>query len=152
MVKKSNEEFIIQKAIIDYLDKNGYWWERANSGQAFVKNGYSTRKIMLMRRGCPDLLSCVDGQLVGIEVKKSEKEYKRWKTIIDKYREIVGDNPDLKMQWRHEILTYPEIKKSWEREIFQYKYAIRMTRGGGKYILTYSVEHLEEQLNKLKLK
>lgn len=130
------KESMIQSKIIKYLYDNGHWFERINSGSAFVGAGSFKKRITLARRGCPDIVACISGKFVGIEIKKDEKEYKRWLGIVERYKKAKEDKT--------------EIKKSWEREIHQYEYALDIHRSGGNYILTYSVEHLQEQLKKLK--
>lgn len=152
-MKKKNEENIVQKRVVDFLDSEGFWWERANSGMAIVGEAPYQRAIWLMRKGCPDLIGShikYNGRIMGFEIKKSEKEYKRWIGIIDRYKKAIDGKLDLKIKWDTELLLNPKIKKSWKREVGQYKYAIRLTRGGGKYFLTYSVDHLKEQLDKIK--
>ena len=143
------KESIVQKRIVDWLDSNGYWWDRCNTGSAFVGSGKAMKRIWLMKEGTSDLIALRGGVLLSVEVKKDEKEYKRWIGVIDRYKKAVDGNVDLKIKWDDELLLHPDMKKSWKREVAQYKYAIKITRAGGHYILTYSLDHLKECLNKL---
>jgi|GEM_PF-5608098 len=152
-------ESVVLKNVMAWLYDNNHWFERMPAGSAFVPGGLITkekplgtkpRRITLGKKGAPDVISGINGLNVGIETKRDYKEYKRWIGIINRYKKAVGNNIDLKIKWKDEMLLYPNIKKSWEHEVDQYKYALKMVQRGSKYILTYSVEHLEERIKKLK--
>ena len=51
-------EAAVQKKILDWLKREGYW---------AVKVGLSNRN------GCPDILASIDGYFVGVEVKNTGK-------------------------------------------------------------------------------
>lgn len=48
------KEQAIQKKIINYLESRGAW---------------VVKTITVNKRGCPDILACLDGQFIAIEVK-----------------------------------------------------------------------------------
>ena len=52
------KESYLQKKIIKYLESRGAW---------------VTNTIQTSRRGCPDILACLDGQFLAIEVKAPGK-------------------------------------------------------------------------------
>lgn len=53
MIKKQTEQQL-QKQILNYLKAKGY---------------YAIKVITANRAGCPDILACIQGRFVGIEVK-----------------------------------------------------------------------------------
>jgi len=153
------KESMVLRDVMAWLHDNNHWFERLPAGSAFVPGGVITkqrplgtkpRRIRMGRKGAPDVIAGVNGLSIGIETKRDEKEYKKWIGVIDRYKKATGGEVNLNIKWDNEMLLYPDIKKSWEHEVDQYKYAVKMTKRGSKYILTYSVEHLEAELKKIK--
>ena len=68
-----------EKAIIDYIRLLGGWATKCQSG-AIIKKGKGGKpyKITLATAGTPDILACINGKFVGIEVKKNLEEIEKW--------------------------------------------------------------------------
>ena len=74
----------IENQIISYLRTIGAWVTKIQAGG--LAKAYTNRKtgavkvhrIHLAHRGVPDLLACIDGKFVAIEVKKDAKEIAKW--------------------------------------------------------------------------
>jgi hypothetical protein len=68
---KASLEKDIQRQVLDYLALVGAWPVRINSG---AMQGTHAGKKWFMRMnsqpGCPDVLCCLGGRFVGIEVKR----------------------------------------------------------------------------------
>ena len=60
------KETEIQKAILDYLRLKGRFFWRNNSGAFKTESGGFYR---VGTAGAPDIIGCVDGKFVGLEVK-----------------------------------------------------------------------------------
>jgi hypothetical protein len=60
------KETEIQAAILDYLRLKGHFFFRCNSGAFKTQHGSFVR---FGTPGAPDLIGCVDGKFVGLEVK-----------------------------------------------------------------------------------
>lgn len=58
----------IQNAIIEYLTYNRYFFYRNNTGAAKMANG---RFVSFGVKGAPDIVCCIKGKFVGIEVKRT---------------------------------------------------------------------------------
>lgn len=71
MAIKAPLEKDIQRGILDYLSLIGGWPVRINSG-AMAGEYQGKRRFMRMNSqpGCPDILCCLGGRFVGIEVKR----------------------------------------------------------------------------------
>lgn len=79
----SGTEKGIEQAIIHYIQAIGAWATPIQCGS--VMKQYRTadgrirqHKINLSTPGTPDVLACIKGKFVGIEVKKDAKEVKKW--------------------------------------------------------------------------
>lgn len=126
----------VLKGIIGYLSYYKIWWERMNSGSILSgdKEKGNFRAVRLAKKGCPDLVCCIKGMLIGIETKRDKEEYDNWIRIVNEYKKT------------------KEIKKSWQHVIDQYLYALDMVNSGAEYVLTYSTDHLHEELTRIKEK
>lgn len=62
----------IQRDIIKYLQEQGIFHERINSGAVMVKQGGIRYKLTLATKGFPDILILKDGRFIGCEVKKHD--------------------------------------------------------------------------------
>ena len=81
-------EKVIETAIVNYLRSIGVWCQKVHSGavlQTYTTVGGTkkTYKIKLADEGTPDILACIKGKFVGIEVKKNEKEKQKWEKGSD---------------------------------------------------------------------
>lgn len=72
-------------------------------------------------KGTPDIIACIKGIFVGVEVKKDARAYKEWK-----------------MQ-KTDTHVAQHMQKNWILE------------AGGIYLIGYNVEQIEEDLRSLKL-
>jgi len=62
-------EHEIQNAIMEWLHQHGIYAVRVNSGRAIVKGKGRMYAIAGAPAGTPDIIACVSGVFVGIEVK-----------------------------------------------------------------------------------
>ncbi len=120
----------IEKSIIQYLKLKGFWVEKMQSGHVFVdgsKSGGKSRMINLGGSpGAPDILACINGRFVAIEVKKDEKTTKKWlRYDLSKSQYIKGYDKRLEAQRRHRD---------------------QVLSNGGIHIITFSIEDLEGDL------
>lgn len=126
MAKKESEQQVLN-AILEFLEYSGFYCVRINSGGIKV----ATHFIRLGRRGTPDIISCVKGDLIAFEVKKNEKEVAAWLRKVDLFRKTAVLNPNC------------------AREIDQYKEMEKIKKSGGKAFLVCSVEEVAEILDKI---
>jgi len=68
----------LEKAVIKYIRWVGGYCQKVQCG--LIKQVYNDkiRWIHLADKGTPDILACIKGSFLGIEVKKDEKEVERW--------------------------------------------------------------------------
>lgn len=57
MKRKPQSEKSIENQIKKWLDSNGYWWMKVHGD-------------MFQKAGVPDIIACINGKFVGIEVKR----------------------------------------------------------------------------------
>lgn len=73
------KETKIRESIIWYINVIGWWCARVQSWQVKIPNHNGTwRVIRLAEAGTPDILACIAGRFVGIEVKRDDAEVKKW--------------------------------------------------------------------------
>ena len=77
---KKRTETDIQSAILNYLNLAPGKWFRSNTGAVQIGN----RFIRFGTPGCPDIIGCIYGRFVGLEIKtakgrqnKNQKEFQR---------------------------------------------------------------------------
>lgn len=83
------KEKIIETQIIAFLRYQGAWVTKIQAGG--MAKAYTNRKtgeitvhrIHLAQRGVPDLLTCIAGKFIAIEVKKDAKEIEKWEKAKD---------------------------------------------------------------------
>ena len=116
----------IQNAIVAAIFAWGGWATSVQAG-ALTKS-YRTasgqtkfHKITLARKGTPDILACIKGRFVAIEVKKDQKEVTKWRRCNDIHSQI------------------------------QFAECERIDEAGGLSIVTCSVEDVESDLKLYKL-
>ena len=63
------KEAEIQAAILEYLRLRRHFFFRCNSGAFKTQHGSFVR---FGTPGCPDIIGCVDGKFVGLEVKTAK--------------------------------------------------------------------------------
>lgn len=70
----------IQKSIVDYIHTIGGWAERVQAGAIPTPTGGFIR---MARRGTPDILACISGKFIAIEVKINQKVIRHWEKNVD---------------------------------------------------------------------
>lgn len=68
----------IEKSIIMWLQNQGFWAVKVQSGAIYQKEHGRVYKITLAPAGTPDVLACIKGKFIGIEVKKNDYEVEKW--------------------------------------------------------------------------
>ena len=123
----------LESSIIEYLRARGFYCQKVHSGAMFVKKGPLTYKVKLADQGTPDILACIHGRFVGIEVKVSKEEQEEWERQWDKY------------------LATNQFKVSWERSIYQHQQHNAIRDGNAKWevIVCSSVEELHQDIEQL---
>ncbi len=72
----------------DYIRWKGYYCQRVPSGLIKQTIDGEERWIHLADKGTPDILACIAGKFVGIEVKANEAAKKRWHASVKKSKEL----------------------------------------------------------------
>jgi len=122
----------IEKSIIEYIFALGAWATKVQSGAIIKKSkGGKPYKITLATAGTPDILACVKGKFVGIEVKKNAKEVEKWQVYP------LG-------------LSGKKIKYN-ARTFNQKEQAGQINKSEGAFILCSSVDEVERDLKTLDL-
>lgn len=124
------KESDIQKSIVEWLRYNGIYCQRINSGKLFARYGDVTRAIKLADEGTPDIIACINGKFVGIEVKKDQYEIAKWISVSAKYEQT------------------RKVPKTYERIKNQYEHCKQIRNRGGFYFLVCSIEQLKENIEK----
>lgn len=86
------KEKSVETQIIMFLRYQGFWVQKVHSGM--MKKSYAYRRgerrgaershwIHLADQGTPDLLACIHGKFVAIEVKKDAKEIAKWERTAE---------------------------------------------------------------------
>ena len=130
-------EKALETDLIQLLRIRGVWCQKVHSGAVFVKAGPLTYKMKLADQGTPDIIACIRGRFVGIEVKASPEEAARWQRVVDSYL-ATGTTEKNRT-----------IKKSWEREVLQYLQHDLIRKAGGEIMVVGSVEELNADLDVL---
>lgn len=79
MIPWQHKEGVVVKSIIWYIKI--LWWraQRINSWQVTVPGrGGKFYKVKLCDEGTPDIIACINGRFIGIEVKRDEVEKAKW--------------------------------------------------------------------------
>lgn len=126
-LKKKKLEGTVQGALLDGLERlYPSCFDRINNIPSFnYKTMAFQRPNKFQRAGTSDIIGCVLGRFIAIEV-KTEPEY-NW---VMKFKERVGD-----------IYSYHPKNKKEERAINQLIYQDQKARCGGICFFTYSLEH-----------
>jgi len=119
----------VQKAILDYLQYSGHYAQRINSGAAFgtYKNKGGAEKVWKIKgadAGTPDILACINGKFVGLEVKADEKVKKAWQKKVELFQKT----------------SFPSDYH--RREINQYKAIERIKKAGGEAYVVCSLDEV----------
>lgn len=131
MFNKKEQE--IQGEILEYLHLRGFYAQRINSGCAFVGYGDKKQRIKLADFGTPDIIACICGKFVGIEVKRTEKHIKAWTR-----------------QWQS-FLKEPVLNGINSSSVNQHKEQEKIRKAGGITLVVCSVNDVENDLIKLGL-
>lgn len=134
---KLTNEKAIEKQCIELLRIRGIWCQKVHSGALMVAAGPARYRVNLADQGTPDIIACVKGRMLGIEVKDSPEECARWRRVIQSYL-ATGDDDHTRT-----------IKPSWEREVCQYLQHELIRKAGGEVILCCSVDELIQDMNML---
>lgn len=126
MTKGKGSEQEVMNAIIQYLEYSGVYCVRINSGAIKIKEYF----VKLGKRGTPDLLVCLDGYFVGLEVKKDASAARSWLRKVGLFIKTSFPNPNSL------------------REIDQHKAMELIRRSGGSGFLVSSVDEVEEIIKK----
>ena len=122
----------IETQIKTWLRRNGAWVQKVHSGamrkvytrRRGVNAGFSREHwVKLADSGTPDLLACINGYFVAIEVKKDAKEIETWKRKAETDR----------------------------RSIVQHAQHHAIKAAGGRVIVVCSVEGLQKALEELEI-
>lgn len=127
------KESEVQSAILEWLAYKGFYAVRVNSGKMLATYKGKQRMIHMAPKGTPDILCCIGGHFVGIEVKKDEKGVKAWGKVADKVRR--GE----------------PIAESRHRELAQVEQQMAIMEAGGHCMVCASVDDLEHDFKLLKL-
>lgn len=78
----------IETAIMQFIRYSGGWCQKVQSGamlagytrkgRGATPAGFRQYKVKLADEGTPDILACIGGRFVAIEVKKDAKEIEKW--------------------------------------------------------------------------
>lgn len=130
----------IEKMCIEILRIKGAWCQKIHSGEMYVAAGPARYRVKLADQGTPDIIACVDGRMIGVEVKDSPEECDRWWRVIDAYL-ATGDSERTRT-----------MKKSWEREVLQYLQHELIRKAGGEVSICSSPEELLADIEQLRAK
>jgi len=124
----------IQNVIMEYLTlKKIGSFERINNLPSYnVKQGHYMRPSRYAKKGVCDIIGCLNGRFVGIEV-KSPIEFNHVCTLWNKISHIVD--------------TYKPINKKEEHMLGQIRYITDKNRHGGYCFFTHSLDHVIAKLN-----
>jgi len=121
----------IEKSIKQFIKLKGGWITRIQSGA--VKKEYTTvggmnktHFLRLAEAGTPDMIGCLNGTFLGVEVKKDKKEVLKWMA----YPNGLKGKP-IKFNSRN------DAQKNASREI---------RKAGGFFAVVCSVDELEKDL------
>lgn len=137
------KESATEKALKHFIATRYGWGQKVQSGSLMVAGKIFDKvrkrvvtkeyKVNLCDRGTPDTMFCVPkvitqdmvgktvGLFVGVEVKKSATEVKKWKNLQARY------------------LDGEDLPGSYEREKAQIKIAERIKKAGGKHYVVGSL-------------
>lgn len=127
----SGAEKGVENTLLEYLRIRGIYAQKTHSGSIFVKKGPMTYKMKLCDQGTPDIMACLKGRFLGIEVKKDQEEIDEWER-----------------QWEQHQKT-KELKTSWERSVFQHMQHDLIRAAGGEVIVCCSMDELDRDINTL---
>lgn len=128
----------IQSSIIEYIRRAGGYCQRINSGSMFStytsKSGdFAHRRIKMADPGTPDILACINGRFIAIEVKKDKDAVDKWNNQVANYFKT------------RRLTKYNQgaMDQLWEGE--------KITKAGGLCIMANSIDRLEEILFNLQI-
>ncbi len=130
---KGPTEKEIESSILEWLRVQRVWCMKIQSGVVTSTYKGNQRYIHLAERGTPDILACIHGRFVGIEVKRSEKEIAAWRRVWE----------------RHEKDGF--VPPHAERSVAQHRQQQKIRDAGGVTLIACSIQMLEEDLKKLNL-
>jgi hypothetical protein len=119
-------ERAIETAIKNFIFLHGGYITKCQSGVIPREYKGRTHMIHMGERGTPDMIGCLNGRFLGVEVKRDEKEVQKW-------------------------LAYPlglrgkPIERNLRNEA-QKETSKRIREAGGVFAVVCSVEELEQDL------
>jgi len=127
------KEKLIETAIMQFVRYSGGWCQKINSGSMMAgytrkgrgggATGFRQYKVKLADAGTPDLICCIRGKFVSIEVKKDNEEIEKWRKTAE---------TDLRSSRQHA-----------QQDLIR--------QAGGFTLIACSVEQVEQGLKKLNL-
>jgi len=129
----------IQASIIEYIRRIGGYCQRVNSGSMFSsyankKSGdIAHRRVKMADKGTPDILACINGKFIAIEVKRDLKAVERWQKAVSNF------------------FKTGKLTKSNEGAVHQLWEAEKIQKAGGLCIMVNSIDRLDQVLFNLKI-
>ena len=80
----------IQRQCLQYLNYNGFFAFRYNSGMVKINDKNGTRMIKLGEAGMPDILAIKKGQFYGFEVKRPKAKPTPWQLMAHEKLKTYG--------------------------------------------------------------
>jgi hypothetical protein len=127
----------IQNQIVEYINLIGGCATKVQSGS--ILKQYTNKfgqthmcRINLADEGTSDVMGCLRGRFIVVEVKRDQEELDRWER-----------------QWQNYIRG--KICKSYQRSIEQHEYQRRVRKAGGLTFAVCSVDMFEKDLIELDL-
>lgn len=121
-------EKTLESAIIKFLELRGYYTIKIHSGGVPMQRGSARFFIRLGDEGSPDIITCIRGLFVAIEVKKDAEELGKWER-----------------QWERYQKTRITVKSS-RRSIAQHLARERIKDAGGIHIACADFETLQRDV------
>jgi len=127
----------LQNQIVEYIRLLGGWATKVQSGsilKAYTNKFGQTRmtRINLADQGTPDVIACLFGRFLAIEVKRDAEELAAWEN-----------------QWQRHLSG--KQCKSYQHSIEQHESQSRVRKAGGLTFAVCSLEELENDFRELKL-
>ena len=127
-----------EKTIVNRIESKGIWIQKIHSWKIIIAPPKQKRRKMdLADKWTPDILCCIDGRFVSIEVKKDEEKCQDRMKLYHRYIAKTG--------W--EIVVHEQVlPKSYDRQEAQIEHKISIENNNGLHILSWSVWDLMTQL------
>lgn len=121
-------EKVLESAIKEFLERRGYFVLKIHSGAAPMQRGDVRYWIRLGDEGSPDLVCCIHGLFIAIEVKKDAKELGAWERQYERFQKT------------------RVVVRSSRRSIAQHLAQERILKAGGIHIACCDFETLQRDV------